>query len=175
MVTLNWADWIIVSVVLISSLIGLKRGLVREALSLINLGVALFVALTHRAEAAAWLADYISYEPLRHAAAFIALFLSVLLLGACVNFLVGFVIKASGLSPIDRLLGIGFGLARGCLVVFSILVAISRFQIADHSEWWVSSAFIPNIMVIEQWASQTELDSVVWLKQFLNVGQSRGF
>ena len=41
----NWADWAILAVVIVSSLISLLRGFVREALSLVSWAVAFFIAV----------------------------------------------------------------------------------------------------------------------------------
>lgn len=172
--TLNWADWIIVGTVVVSCLLGFKRGLIKEALSVANLGLALFAALNYRDAAAALLAEHIQSLPVRLFLGFIGVFLAVLIVGAAVNFIVGFVVKFSGISFFDRVLGVGFGLARGCLVVLVAVISLSKFELAGASDWWLSSSLIPNFMIFEQWASQSGLDSVAWLERLFDLEAAIG-
>ena len=58
----NWADWVIVAIVIVSCLFGLKRGLIKEALSVGNWVVALVVAQTFRAELAELLSKKIETD-----------------------------------------------------------------------------------------------------------------
>ena len=106
---LNWVDWVIVAIVGISSLISLKRGFFKEALSLVSWGLAIFIATTFRPQMSLMLHDAIATKALREIAAFIALFLATLLVGGLVNFLIGQVLRATGLKTADRLLGMAFG------------------------------------------------------------------
>ncbi|MEC8427429.1 MAG: CvpA family protein, partial [Pseudomonadota bacterium] len=45
---MNWADWGIAGILLVSSLIGLKRGFIKEALSVLCWVAAFVVAMTFR-------------------------------------------------------------------------------------------------------------------------------
>ena len=114
---LNWIDWVIVAVVGISSLISLKRGFFKEAFSLVSWALAIFIAATFRPQMSLMLQDAIVTKPLREIVAFIALFLATLLVGGLVNFLVGQVLRVTGLKTADRLIGMAFGVTRGVLIV----------------------------------------------------------
>ena len=58
--TLTWVDWAFIAVVVISSLISLRRGFVKEALSLLTWIVAGVIAWMFGGAFSHYLADYIS-------------------------------------------------------------------------------------------------------------------
>lgn len=168
--TLNFADWIIISIVLVSCLFGLKRGLIKEALSVANWIVALLVALTYRDAMSVLLADHISNPSLRQTAAFVSLFAATLTVGALVNIIIGVFVRLSGLATTDRTLGLVFGFARGFVVVMVILISLSKVETVERGNWWTGSRLIPTFMAFEGWATQTSRESVAWIVQFLSVG-----
>lgn len=168
--TFNLADWIIVSIVLVSCLFGLKRGLIKEALSMANWMVALLVAMTYRHAMAQYLGQFIDNESLREPAAFVSLFTATLVVGGLANYIIGLLVTLTGLSSTDRTLGLVFGLARGCVVVMAGLIVVSRLDTPGHGEWWSGSVLIPNFMAFEGWATQTSKQSMAWIMQFLRVG-----
>ena len=148
---LNWADWTLIVIISLSSLMSLKRGFVKEALSLATWVVAFIVARTFNPNLQTLLTESISEPMLRTSAAFVILFVGTLLVGAGINFIVGALIRLTGLTPIDRLLGVVFGLARG-LILSVVLVAIVRLTPFEQSEWWQNSFMIENLSILEQWS-----------------------
>jgi len=71
------------------------------------------------------------------------LFLATLFAGGLINFLIGKLIKATGLSGTDRMLGIFFGLARGIAIV-TVLVLLAGLTPLPKDPWWHESQFIPH-------------------------------
>ncbi len=161
---MNWADWGIIAVLVISSLISLKRGFVKEALSLVVWVLAIVIAMTFRAQASALLTEHIQTPSLREMAAFALLFIATLIVGACVNFLISQLVKITGLSGTDRLLGMLFGLARGFVIVMTGLILLPGFIPIDQDPWWQSSQLIPHFLKFEGWSRQ--LGAQVW--EFIN-------
>lgn len=148
---LNWADWTLIVIISLSSLMSLKRGFVKEALSLVTWVVAFIVARSFHPNLQTLLTESISEPMLRVIAAFIILFIGTLLVGSVINFIVGALIRMTGLTPLDRLLGVVFGLARG-LILSVVLVAIVRLTPFEQSEWWQNSVMIENLSILEQWS-----------------------
>src|SRR3954464_7577404 len=101
---MNWADWAMVIVLTLSSVISLSRGFIKEALSLVIWIVALVVANVFSNRLEFLLSDTISTPSLRAITAFVLVFVGVLLIGALLNFCIGLIVKATGLSGTDRLL-----------------------------------------------------------------------
>ena len=103
--TLTWVDWAFIAVVVISSLISLRRGFVKEALSLLTWIVAGVIAWMFGGALSHYLADYISTPSFQVIAACAILFVLTLLVGALINFLIGELVRVTGLSGTDRFLG----------------------------------------------------------------------
>ena len=147
---MNWADWIILTVIGLSTLLSLWRGFVKEALSLAAWVAAFFVSIVFATRLSALLQDVIANDGLRYAAAYVILFVVTLMLGALLNKLLAELIKMTGLSGIDRLLGTVFGFARGLVVVVvAVFVAQALVPEAQAVE---QSLLLPQVMMVVQWA-----------------------
>lgn len=144
-----WVDWVILGIFGLSSLIGLIRGLVKEAMSLVVWALALFVASHFKAQAALLLEQYIQTPSLREMAAFGGLFAATLFIGALVNFVLGQIVKMTGLGGTDRVLGAVFGAGRGFLIVMAIIIFLPPVIPIDKDNWWHQSRLIPEFHAFE--------------------------
>ncbi|SEF77524.1 CvpA family protein [Marinobacterium lutimaris] len=160
---MNWVDWVIIAIIAISSLMSLRRGFVREAVSLASWVVAFVVARLFATSLAVVLQDYIDTPSLRLLAAFAILFVITLIVGALVGMLIGALVSATGLSATDRVLGIGFGAVRGALVIV-VLVALLGMTPAVQDSWWLESSLIPHFVLLEDWtrAVASDVGQVIW-------------
>jgi membrane protein required for colicin V production len=145
-----WIDYAILAVVGLSALISLVRGFVKEAVSLIVWISAFFVASSFYVNLSTLLTN-ISDQLLRNAASIAILFITTLILGALVNYIIGQLVSRTGLSGTDRLLGIVFGALRGVLVSAAVLFFMDAFTPASSSAWWQSSQLIPEFTLIVEW------------------------
>jgi len=159
----NWADWTILAIVCLSSLISLKRGFIKEALSLVTWVSALIVARLFGASLSVVLEPYIATPSLRLFSAFAILFVITLIVGSLINSLIGMLVEATGLSGTDRILGMGFGVARGGLVVV-VLVALAGMTPAVQDQWWHDSQLIPHFVLMESWTREVAEDVIqaIW-------------
>ncbi len=152
---MNWADWTILVILAVSGLISIKRGFIKEALSLVIWAAAFVVAMLFRDQMTVLLMDSIQTPSLRQAVAFGVLFLGTLIVGSMVNYLLGELVRMTGLSGTDRLLGMLFGLARGAIVVMAILIFLPRVLPVAQDPWWQQSVLIPQFLTFEDWSRQT--------------------
>lgn len=164
----NWADWVVVAIVGISSLISLARGFVREALSLLVWVVAFVIAFFFSERLAPLLEGVVEVPSLRYLAAFAILFIVTLIVGSLVNYLLAQLIKMTGLSAIDRLLGTFFGFSRGVLLVLLVLIFLPNILPVQQDNWWQKSQLIPRILVLENWARATASSITGWGKEQLD-------
>ncbi len=155
---MNWADWIIIAIILVSALISLKRGFVKEALSLITWIAAFIIARLFTENLSSLLAPYIETLSIRIVVAFLLLFVATLFAGAVVNNLIGYLIKATGLSGTDRALGMVFGIARGGVFVV-VLILLVGLTPAIQDQWYRESSLIPHFAVMESWTRQFAADA----------------
>ena len=128
-------DYLVLATLASSIVIGLFRGLVKEVLSLAGWVVAFFVANAFGAKLAAMLPGVIPGEVLRLIIAFIVLFIGTRLLMGMVSMAIGALVTATGLSPVDRLFGAGFGLARGVVIVLAVVTVCAMTAIPQQPFW----------------------------------------
>lgn len=150
MIDLNWADLTLLGIIAFSSLISVLRGFTKEALSLIIWVVAFIVARSFQGQAQTLLAPFIDDPVMLLIAAFASLFVATLLVGAVLSYLASFLLKVTGLSTLDRVLGVVFGMARGAVVCVAI-VALLRHTPWANEVWWSDSKVIEQLSVIEYW------------------------
>lgn len=143
------ADGIIVGIIALSAVVSLWRGFVREAFSLVTWVAAFVVARLFSPHLDNYLIKTIEMPSLRMAAAFGLLFVAVLIVGAILGKLIQLLVKATGLSGTDRVLGMVFGALRGVLVV-TVLVALFRPMVEDDA-WWQESYLAPHFVGLEGW------------------------
>jgi len=147
---LSWFDWILVALIALSTAMSLGRGFVREALSLGTWVAAFVVARLFYAEMDALLASIITDALIRGIAAFAALFIGTLLVGALIAFLLGALINATGLSSTDRVLGMVFGLARGS-VIATVSIGLLSLTPLVNDAWYQRSMLAPYFETVADW------------------------
>jgi membrane protein required for colicin V production len=145
-----WIDVVILALIVLSAVLSLFRGFVKEAVALATWLVALWVAMTFYEELAAWLSQWIELVSAQKITAFGILFVCVLLLGAVVNFLAGKLVSRTGLTGTDKLLGIVFGVARGGVIV-AILVLLAGLTPFPQDPWWQDSQFLGYFEEFAMW------------------------
>jgi membrane protein required for colicin V production len=139
---MNWADWILLAVLLVSVAFGILRGFTRELLGLVSWILAVTAALFLAPTAVGWLESHIATPSLRIAASYALVFFVFLVLGSVVTAIVTSLVRKSPLSGVDRTIGGGFGLIRGVLVAV-LLVWVFGLTPARQDPWWKESMLIP--------------------------------
>lgn len=150
---LAWIDYLFIAVVLVSTLMGLWRGLIRESLSLVGWILAFWVATQFSYLFAPYLADLITTPSLQLGVAFGLLFVAVLFLSSLVTVLICQVVDATGLTGTDRTLGMIFGFGRGALAV-AVLVMLAGLTPLPQDPWWQESVLIPQVQPLVDWVKQ---------------------
>jgi membrane protein required for colicin V production len=144
-------DLAIIGIIVISGLISLVRGFVKEAMSLVIWVAAFTVAMNFKEPAVDLLVNFIALASMRQLVAWAGLFVVTLLLGAMVNFLLGKLVSSTGLSGTDRTLGLVFGVFRGMLIVLALVIILPKALPVDQDPWWMESSLIPILQGFETW------------------------
>ena len=145
-----WVDLIIIGVIVLSALISLIRGFVKESISLVTWIVAGVLALRYYAPMADLLEPFINSVTLRQWVGGGILFLITLIVGAIVNFIVSQLVSKTGLSGTDKALGVVFGAARGVLIVTMVVLLASLTPMPEAS-WWQESTMITFFQQLAEW------------------------
>ncbi len=152
---MNWADYFILTLIVLSALIGLWRGLLREVISLATWIAAIAIAFLFAEDGAAHLIPYIELPSLRMAAAFGGLFLTTLLIGGLVGILASYLVDYTGLTGTDRLLGMVFGLARGGAIIVLLVLAAGLTPL-PRDPWWQQALLLPHFQ-----------EGAIWLRDLM--------
>jgi len=135
---MNWLDYAIIGVLLLSVIWSALRGVVREIVSLGGWIIAFLAANLFAGPLAAHLPQAVPGDALRALAAFLAIFVLALICSALVGMLMSRLVSAVGLGPIDKGLGALFGVARGALLVMAA-VLVAGLTSAPRQAWWKES------------------------------------
>ncbi len=166
----NWLDYIFLAVFLFSMLAGFGRGFVREVMSLLTLVAAFVIAamfsnplavaftsspsvqsVVSQANSAIGVntAQPVSYLAL--GLSFGLLFAGTVIAGAIITFFLNFAFQAGLLGMGNRILGAGFGLARGFIINLVVIFVLQLTPISAEA-WWNQSSIV-----------QSYQPAVVWL------------
>lgn len=140
-------DYAVLTVIFASALLGLWRGVVSEILALAAWVVAFLAARAEASEVARLLAPQIAEPGMRLAAAYVLVFVGVLLVFAIARMLISLMLKAVGLGVLDRLLGAGFGVVRGVLVVL-VAVLVAGMTSLPRADWWRDAWLAPPLETV---------------------------
>lgn len=126
---------------LVSVLIGVFRGLCRELFTVLTWALALVAAVQLTPHWFTLWESWLASPAIRYAATFFLIFLLIVVAGALVNVLLGRLIRSSGFSGIDRLLGAAFGLLRTGVIVSVVVFLVGAGSLAQRS-WWQDSRVV---------------------------------
>ncbi len=135
---LGWVDATLLGVLLLSLLVGVVRGFVFECLSLAGWVVAWFAAQWVSPQLAPHLPVGGPGSGLNLGAAFILAFVAALVVWSLLARLIRMLIHATPLSLPDRLLGAGFGLLRGGVLLLAVASAVLLTPASQSQGWRVS-------------------------------------
>ncbi len=139
---MNFADYVVISVVLLSAGIGIIRGFLREAIALASWILALLIAWKFSDLVEPHLGGLLADAQARPWVARGLIVLFVLLIGVAAGAVIGYFVRLSIFSGMDRFLGFFFGLLRGVLLV-GVFVALGQLVNLQSENWWKRSMLIP--------------------------------
>ena len=139
---MNWTDYLLIAVLVFSSVAGLMRGLLREVISVFTWVAAVWIAWTFASSLEPYLGGALSDAAVRPWAARTIIFVAVLLIGAALGALVSHFVRLSLFSGVDRLLGLMFGLLRG-VVVLGVLAMLAHAVRLQDEPWYRGSVLVP--------------------------------
>lgn len=132
---MTWLDYAVLGVMGVSIIWGVWRGLVREVIAILGWIVAFLAANLFAGPLSVSLPKSIPTPELRLLVAFLAVFIGALAVTTLVGLLLSRVVKAIGLGGLDRVLGGGFGIARGLLIVLAFTLLAGLTSLPRKAIW----------------------------------------
>ena len=148
---LNFVDWTIIVVLTASVVLSITRGFVKEFLSLFIWVIAFFAAVNFEFLATPKINEFIGNPDISKIISYVVVFIIALFLGGLVIKFLSGLVKWSGASGFDKLLGVLFGFTRGFLILFVIFLLLPAS--AKSNESMTNSKLVP---IIEKYAPQIE-------------------
>ncbi len=143
---MNWVDWLLIAILLQSMVTGFVAGFARVGVGFVAAVLGMIFGFWSYGIAASHLSDYITSPALANLAGFLLIFGFFVLVGAIVGRILSYFFKWTGLSIVDRLLGLGFGFVRGVLVVTVLVTVLLAFAPTPAPRSVVESRMLPYII-----------------------------
>ena len=167
---MNLFDWFLVAMLVYSTVVAFVRGFLLELFSLVGLVAGILLAAWNYPALAALLNRLITTASVADVTAFLLIAIGVMIVSALIGRTLHRTADAIGLGFFDRLLGAGFGFARGCLLGVAILMAAAAFL--PKTDWIENSHLAPYFLagvhavsfVVPHDLQQLILDGAVQLK-----------
>ena len=135
---LGWVDWALLAVLVLSAVVGLWRGLLFEVLSLVGWVAAYIAAQAFSSTVAPLLPVGAPSGPVNQGAAFAVVFVLSLVVWTLLSRLLRLIVHATPLQLIDRVLGGGFGVLRGVVLLMAVATVVSLTPAARSPHWQAS-------------------------------------
>ena len=135
-------DLIVGGIVLLSTLLALSRGAVREALGLATWIGAIVAAVYAFEPVRPMLLEAIGNELLTDAATLAIVFFVPFFALRLLSGMIARAVSASSLGPVDKFLGLGFGFARGALIVCGAYLVGSVIVAREQHPDWIKTAML---------------------------------
>jgi membrane protein required for colicin V production len=130
---MNLFDWLLIAILVYSTIVAFVRGIILELFSLGGLIAGILVASWNFNRPAVYLERIIGTPSIAEIVSFLLLLIGVMMLSALLGKALNHTAHAIGLGFFDRILGAVFGFVRGCLFGVAVLMAIAAFL--PHSTW----------------------------------------
>jgi len=155
---MNIVDWSILFAILVSVAVAASEGFFHQAFGLAGLIVGYLFAAWQYHRLADWFAPNLKSPWLGEIAAFVLIFVGVVIVAGIVGRIVRWAMKEAGLSVFDRILGGLLGLVKGSLFIAVILMGMTAFT--PTSRFLEGSELAPYFLVVGRaaiWIAPSQL------------------
>ncbi len=144
------ADVFIALIVLGSTLLGLLRGFVREAVSLAFWILAIWAAWKFGPIIEPHLGGLLADPKVAPWIGRLVVLVLVLLIGWIIGMMLTYFARSAGLGPLDRAIGLLFGIMRG-MVLMGLMIIGGELLHLNQEDWWGRSKLVPYGEAVGDW------------------------
>ncbi len=126
---MNWLDFVLVAIMVVSAVVGIFKGFVKQVIGLVAVVAGLILASFYYDRAAAVFETFVKNELLSDFFGFLLIFILVLVAGSILGYLLTKAMKGP-LALVNRLFGAVFGFVKAVLICGIIVFALVSFEIA---------------------------------------------
>ncbi len=144
------ADVLIALIVLGSTLLGLLRGFVREAVSLAFWILAIWAAWKFGPIVEPHLGGLLADSKVAPWIGRLVVLVLVLLIGWATGMMLTHFARSAGLGPLDRAIGLLFGIVRG-MVLMGLMIIGGELLHLNQEDWWGRSKLVPYGEAVGDW------------------------
>ncbi len=137
---MNSLDIAIIAIILISTLVGLLRGITREIFSLLSIFCGIIGASRWYQKISPFFLSKINNEPLAQGISFIVVFLVISILISLIGIILGKIWRILHLTLFDRIFGAVFGIIRGLILIGLMIILIEKFPMTATEKFVQGSA-----------------------------------
>lgn len=124
---MNWLDWTILVIMVLSVIGAAAQGFFFELFSLAGVILGYLLAAWNYQRVAPWFLPHVKSQWAANAAGFFVIFIAIVILAGVAGRIARWAVKEVGLRWFDRFLGAVFGLVKGALVVTVLVMALAAF------------------------------------------------
>ncbi len=124
MTGMNWLDYTILGIIILSIITGVLRGFIKELIAICVWALAIWLGYHYANSLDSFFTGWINDARIRYGIGFIIIMVATLVVGGICNAFLGMILKKSGLSATDRILGMGFGFLRGVFIASLVIVVL---------------------------------------------------
>lgn len=141
-----WVDGAVAAVVILSTIVAVLRGFVREVLSILAWACAAVAAIWFGPHTSLFLRAHISTPFLAPVIAYAGIFLVVLVPLVFLSARIAHSVHRSSIGTVDRCLGVPFGVARGLVIAGLAYLAISLvIPFSEQPAWMTGAKVMPMV------------------------------
>ena len=168
---MSTADIVILSVILLPTIVGVLYGFLNIIFSLLSWVISLGLAVKLIPYFSPLLSDYIDSPMLRIVLVFIILFILCLLIMSGICYFIVKLLSRTGLTAMDRFLGLYFGMGLGGLIV-TVVIFVAGFTPYPEETWWRESKLIKPFELVSVWSTSYLGESISKYHSYENTSKS---
>jgi membrane protein required for colicin V production len=147
---LTGVDVLILVVLVGSTVIGALRGFIREAVSVVFWILAIWGAWQFGPVIEPHLGGLLADPSIAPWVGRLVILVLILLVGWVVGMMLSYFTRSIGLGPLDRAIGVLFGVVRGMVLVGLMIIGAELLHM-NQEDWWSRSKLVPYGETVGDW------------------------